>query len=388
MKQDIQKTVLIITDGIGCKPDSICNAFKDANTPTYDKLMKNSPKTLIKTYGTSVGLPDGQMGNSEVGHMTIGSGRILYQDLVKINLASDDGSLATNPALIQTIQDSTRVHLIGLLSDGGVHSHIDHTIALAKIIQDLGKKVYLHLITDGRDVDPKSAIEYIKQIEAICSKNISIATISGRYYTMDRDNRWQRVELGYNAIVKATPSTTQSAQQYIQQSYDNGITDEFILPTALKDYKGMQDGDSVIMTNFRSDRAREITSALGDGNFNKFQREPISLNIATMTKYDDNFKYPIMFPKIPPINTLSQIISDANLTQFHTAETEKYAHVTFFFNGGIEEPMQGEERILIPSPDVPTYDLQPEMSAPKVTQAVTDAMDKGYDFIISPMEIW
>ncbi len=314
--------------------------------------------------------------------MTIGSGRILYQDLVKINLASEDGSLASNSALDDTIQDSTIVHLIGLLSDGGVHSHISHTISLATILQNAGKRVYLHLITDGRDVSPKSAVQYIEQIEAICNKDISIATISGRYYTMDRDNRWERVELGYNAIANATPATTQTHQQYIQESYDNALTDEFMLPVAFGDYKGMQNGDSVIITNFRSDRVREITQALGDKEFSGFHRERISLRIATMTKYDDNFKYPVMFPKIAPENTLSQVISNANLTQFHTAETEKYAHVTFFFNGGTEEPAQGEDRVLIPSPDVATYDLKPEMSAAQVTQAVTGAMEKSYDFIV------
>ncbi len=379
---EIQKTILIITDGIGCKPDSSCNAFKDAIKPTYDKLMVDVPKTLISTHGLSVGLPEGQMGNSEVGHMSIGSGRILYQDLVKVSLAIKDGSIEENVALNDTLEKSSRVHIIGLLSDGGVHSHIEHLIGLAKLAQKRDKKVFLHLITDGRDVAPDSARIYIEQIEAICSEHIQIATIGGRFYTMDRDNRWERVEKGYNAIVKAIPKTELLTMEYVTKSYESKIFDEFLEPVALSGYDGVQENDAVIMANFRSDRAREITMALGDETFEGFKREYTPLNITTLTKYDATFTHPIMFEKEVPKNTLAEVVSSAKLTQLHTAETEKYAHVTFFLNGGVEEPMVGESRVLIPSPDVKTYDMKPEMSAPEVGEAVRNGMDEEYDLIV------
>jgi len=378
----IQKTLLIITDGIGCKPDSSCNAFKDATKPTYDKLMSEVPKTLISTHGLSVGLPEGQMGNSEVGHMSIGSGRILYQDLVKVSLAIEDGTIEENIALTSTLEKSNRVHIIGLLSDGGVHSHIEHIIGLAKLSEKRGKEVFLHLITDGRDVSLSSANKYIEQIENICSDKISIATLAGRFYTMDRDNRWERVEAGYNAIVSATPSTSLDAKSYVNASYAKNIYDEFLEPVALNGYEGMQKGDAVVLANFRSDRAREITIALGNETFDGFERDYLLLNITTLTKYDASFTHPIMFEKAVPKNTLAEVVSNAKLRQLHTAETEKYAHVTFFLNGGVEEPMIGESRVLIPSPDVKTYDMKPEMSAPEVGDAVRTGMDEAYDLII------
>lgn len=377
-----KKTILIITDGIGYKPHSACNAFEDATKPTYDKLFQTAPRALISTHGLSVGLPEGQMGNSEVGHMTIGAGRILYQDLVKISLALEDNSIEENKALNDTLALSERVHLIGLLSDGGVHSHIEHTIGLAQLAKERGKKVFLHLITDGRDVSPTSAQTYLKQIEAICDEDVTIATIGGRFYTMDRDNRWDRVEKGYNAIVKAMPSTTLSPEAYVEESYAKKEMDEFILPVAFEGYEGMKEGDAVLVTNFRSDRVREITAALGNKEFDGFERAYLPLHIATMTQYDASFPFPILFPKLAPVNTLAEVISKAGLRQLHTAETEKYAHVTFFLNGGIEEPYVGESRVLIPSPDVKTYDLKPEMSAPQVGEAVRTAMDEAYDFIV------
>jgi 2,3-bisphosphoglycerate-independent phosphoglycerate mutase len=377
-----KKTVLIITDGIGYKPDSAANAFEAARKPTYEKLFEEVPHTLISTYGLSVGLPEGQMGNSEVGHMTIGSGRVLYQDLVKISLALEDGSLAKNPALVETVGKSRDMHIIGLMSDGGVHSHLTHILGLAKILKGMGKKVWLHLITDGRDVSPTSAPEYLKQVEEILDKDIRIASLGGRFYTMDRDNRWERVEKGYRAIAEAEPGTHFSPVEYVLKSYDEGITDEFIVPAAFEGYQGMKDGDGVIVANFRSDRVREITTALGDPDFDKFARRPLKLNIATMTQYDASFPYPVLFPKEAPENTLAEVISRAGLRQLHTAETEKYAHVTFFFNGGVEEPVEGESRVLIPSPQVKTYDLKPEMSAPEVGEAVRKAMEEGYDFIV------
>ena len=378
----IQKTVLIITDGIGCKPDSTCNAFKDAIKPTYDKLLRDVPKTLISTHGLSVGLPEGQMGNSEVGHMSIGAGRVLYQDLVKVSLAIEDGSIEHNSALNSTLQKSNRVHIIGLLSDGGVHSHIEHIMGLAKLAEKREKEVFLHLITDGRDVSPTSANIYLEQIEAICSDKIQIATLAGRFHTMDRDNRWERVESGYKAMMKAEPITTLDAQSYVRKSYEQNILDEFLEPVALNGYEGMQEHDAVVVANFRSDRVREITMALGDEDFDGFEREYLPLNITTLTKYDANFTHPIMFEKEVPKNTLAEVVSNAKLSQLHTAETEKYAHVTFFLNGGVEEPMIGESRVLIPSPDVKTYDLKPEMSAAEVGEAVRKGMDEKYELII------
>ncbi|CAA6824692.1 MAG: 2,3-bisphosphoglycerate-independent phosphoglycerate mutase (EC [uncultured Sulfurovum sp.] len=378
----IQKTVLIITDGIGCKPDSTCNAFKDATKPTYDKLMEDVPKTLIATHGLSVGLPEGQMGNSEVGHMSIGAGRILYQDLVKVSLAIEDGSIEENIALNDTLEKSNRVHIVGLLSDGGVHSHIEHIMGLAQLSEQRGKEVYLHLITDGRDVSPTSAKTYIEQIENICSDKISIATLAGRFHTMDRDNRWERVETGYNAMVNAQPSTTLDSKAYVTESYEKNILDEFLEPVALNGYEGMQENDAVVIANFRSDRVREITMALGNEVFDGFERDYLPLNITTLTKYDASFTHPIMFEKAVPKNTLAEVVADAKLFQLHTAETEKYAHVTFFLNGGVEEPVLGESRVLIPSPDVKTYDMKPEMSAVEVGEAVRTGMDEKYELIV------
>jgi len=377
-----KKAILVITDGIGYKPNSKANAFEAAKKPTYEKLFKEVPHSLIHTYGLHVGLPEGQMGNSEVGHMTIGSGRVLYQDLVKISLALKDGSLKSNPVLQELFDKSERLHLIGLMSDGGVHSHIDHIIGMAKIAAEAGKQVFLHLITDGRDVSPTSAPEYLKRIEEITGDRIKIATIGGRFYTMDRDQRWERVEKGYRAIVEATPKTDLSAIEYVKESYKKEVTDEFIEPVAFSDYEGMREGDGVLFMNFRSDRMREIVTAIGDPKFDKFKRSPLHLHIATMTEYDKTFPYPVLFKKEPPKNTLAEVISKEGLNQLHTAETEKYAHVTFFFNGGVEEPMLNESRVLIPSPKVKTYDMKPEMSAPQVGDAVLTAMDEEYDFIV------
>ena len=377
-----KKTVLIITDGIGHNSSCSFNAFCNAKKPTYDYLFSNVPYSLIHTYGEYVGLPDNQMGNSEVGHMTIGSGRVLYQDLVKIHLAIKNDSLKDNSVVKSTIEKSNNIHLIGLASDGGVHSHIDHIIALAKIAENKNKKVWLHLITDGRDVAPDCAKIYIKQVIDICNDNIKIATIGGRYYGMDRDNRWDRVELAYNAIANATPKTKDNILDFIDNSYKNEIFDEFLIPTALDGYDGIKDGDGVIFCNFRSDRARELSSVFAKDDFKEFEKKPLNVQIASMTQYDKNIPIPVIFEKDNPTNTLAQVISDAGLTQLHTAETEKYAHVTFFFNGGVEEPFLNETRVLIPSPNVATYDLQPQMSAPKVGEAVKLAMKNQTDFIV------
>ena len=377
-----KKTVLIITDGIGHNSSCSFNAFCNAKKPTYDYLFSNVPYSLIHTYGEYVGLPEDQMGNSEVGHMTIGSGRVLYQDLVKIHLAIKNDTLKDNVIVKNTIEKSNNIHLIGLASDGGVHSHIDHIIALAKIAQNKNKKVWLHLITDGRDVAPDCAKIYIEKVINICNENIKIATIGGRYYGMDRDNRWDRVELAYNAIANATPKTKDNILDFIDNSYKNEIFDEFLIPTALDGYDGIKDGDGVIFCNFRSDRARELSSVFAKNDFKEFEKKTLNVQIASMTQYDKNIPIPVIFEKDNPTNTLAQVISDAGLSQLHTAETEKYAHVTFFFNGGVEEPFLNETRVLIPSPNVATYDLQPQMSAPKVAEAVRLAMKNQTDFIV------
>ncbi|MCT7445125.1 2,3-bisphosphoglycerate-independent phosphoglycerate mutase [Aliarcobacter cryaerophilus] len=377
-----KKTVLIITDGIGHNSSCSFNAFCNAKKPTYDYLFSNVPYSLIHTYGEYVGLPDNQMGNSEVGHMTIGSGRVLYQDLVKIHLAIKNDTLKDNVIVKNTIEKSNNIHLIGLASDGGVHSHIDHIIALAKIAQNKNKKVWLHLITDGRDVAPDCAKIYIEKVINVCNENIKIATIGGRYYAMDRDNRWDRVELAYNAIANATPKTKDNILDFIDNSYKNEIFDEFLIPTALDGYDGIKDGDGVIFCNFRSDRARELSSVFAKNDFKEFEKKPLKVQIASMTQYDKSIPIPVIFEKDNPTNTLAQVISDAGLSQLHTAETEKYAHVTFFFNGGVEEPFLNETRVLIPSPNVATYDLQPQMSAPKVAEAVKLAMKNQTDFIV------
>ncbi len=377
-----QKTLLIITDGIGYHKDSDYNAFFHAKKPTYDLMFKTLPYSLIDTHGLSVGLPEGQMGNSEVGHMCIGAGRVLYQDLVKISLSLQNDGLKNNSAFLNTIHKSKVVHLMGLMSDGGVHSHIEHFIALALECEKSRKKVCLHLITDGRDVAPKSALTYLKQMQNICNENIQIATISGRFYAMDRDKRFERIEIAYHSLMGLN-KTPLSPSEYIQSQYDKNTTDEFIMPACFKNYCGMQDGESFIFINFRNDRAREIVSALGQKEFNGFKREIFKkLHIATMTPYDNAFPYPVLFPKESVQNTLAEVVSQHNLTQSHIAETEKYAHVTFFINGGVEVPFKNENRVLIQSPKVTTYDLKPEMSAKEVTLAVLEQMELGTDLII------
>ncbi|MCW8895898.1 MAG: 2,3-bisphosphoglycerate-independent phosphoglycerate mutase [Sulfurimonas sp.] len=377
-----KKAVLIITDGIGYSSKTEHNAFYNAKKPNYDKLFKDTPHSLIDTFGLSVGLPEGQMGNSEVGHMSIGSGRVLYQDLVKISLALSENTMQDNEELKNLLNASSRLHLIGLMSDGGVHSHIDHFMGIAKIAAAQGKKVFLHLITDGRDVSPTSAQKYLAQVEKHLNDSVKIATISGRFYSMDRDNRWERVQRGYDAIVNATPKTDYEPAEYIGSSYELGDTDEFIAPTAFDGYDGFEDGDSVLTINFRSDRMRELVSAIGDENFSGFSKSHVDVNLATITEYDKSFSYPVLFRKDAPKNTLAEVISSKGLRQFHTAETEKYAHVTFFLNGGIDEPYENETRVLIPSPDVKTYDEKPEMSAIEVGSAVLKAMDEEYDFVV------
>ncbi|MDR2639362.1 MAG: 2,3-bisphosphoglycerate-independent phosphoglycerate mutase [Helicobacteraceae bacterium] len=381
-KKKIQKTILVIADGIGAKPKTPYNAFENAVKPTYDKLFASLPHSLLTTHGLAVGLPRGQMGNSEVGHLTLGSGRILYQDLVKISKAIDERTFAQNKAFNDLLEKSDRIHLVGLLSDGGVHSHIDHILGVAHFAAEAQKTVFLHFFTDGRDVSPTSSPLYLNDAKQILTDHILLASVGGRYYGMDRDNRWERVKRAYDAIVLGTPKATVAAEQYCRDSHAKGVTDEFIEPVASPEYRGMQDGDAVLFLNFRSDRMREIAQLIGDINFRPIEVEKRNVYAATMTEYNQSFRFPILFPKDNPKNTLCEVIAKARLKQFHAAETEKYAHVTFFFNGGAEEPLKGETRVLIPSPKVATYDLQPEMSADPVGDAVVKAIESGFDFIV------
>ncbi len=379
-----KKVILVITDGIGHNTSNNFNAFTNAKTPTYDYMFKNVPHSLIHTYGEHIGLPSGQMGNSEVGHMTIGAGRILDQDLVKINKSIENDTLKNNTVLKNTIVKSNNIHLIALLSDGGVHSHIKHIIEIAKISKNMNKqKVFIHIISDGRDVSPTSACDYIQQIIDICDEQIQIASISGRYFTMDRDNNWDRIEKAYNAIVFAQNKyKSNDILKYIRNSYENNIYDEFIEPLSFQNYNGFEQNDGIIFCNFRSDRIRQISNAIANPKFDKFKVSPITLNIVTMTAYDEKLPLNTIFKKEIPKNILSQIISNNGCSQVHIAETEKYAHVTFFFNGGREEEFLNEKRVLIPSPSVATYDLQAQMSAPQVGIEVIKAMQEKNDFIV------
>lgn len=372
-----KKTLLIITDGIGHSQTKNLNAFKSANTPTYDKLFKETPNSLLATSGASVGLPEGQMGNSEVGHMSIGSGRVLYQNLVKINMSIKDGSLEKNSALKNLLRVKGDIHIVGLLSDGGVHSHIEHIIALVQIAKKSAKKVFVHAIMDGRDVSPTSGISYIKTLE---EKNIDIASLSGRFYTMDRDNRWERVKRGYDALFANGSTCKDKPSDYMAKMYAQDITDEFCEPVSFGN--PIKSSDGVIFANFRNDRVREISKAVGAENFEEFKRDTVPAKVITMTSYDDSYDFEVMFDNKAPKNTLAEVISNAGLSQLHIAETEKYAHVTFFFNGGIEEPYPNESRVLIPSPKVQTYDMKPEMSAKEVCDEVLRGMKSEYDFIV------
>lgn len=378
--EKFKKTILVITDGIGHNPETDFNAFAAANKPTYDTLFETVPHSLIRTSGLAVGLPEGQMGNSEVGHMTIGAGRVLYQNLVKISLACEDGTLEKNSNFQAILSKCKRIHIVGLLSDGGVHSHQNHFESIANLAKKAGKEVFLHPFTDGRDVSPSSGKGFLKRLE---DRNAgTLATVSGRFYAMDRDNRWERVEAAYKTIASARSTTKKTPQEYMDRMYEEGISDEFIEPVAFSGYDGIQENDGIIFVNFRNDRIRELVSAFGNENFDGFKRDKIPLEILTMTRYDDNFDFPVLFETILPSPTLSKVIADAGLKQFHTAETEKYAHVTFFLNGGVETPMVNETRVLIPSPKVATYDAIPQMSAPKVCEATCRAMEEGYDFIV------
>ncbi len=388
----IPKPVLLcILDGWGHSDETDHNAIAQANTPHWDALVKSCPHSLVDASAKAVGLPDGQMGNSEVGHTNIGAGRVVYQDLPKIDAAIESNELSFHPRLLDHI-GKLRItggtcHIMGLLSDGGVHSHQRHIMELARIIGSEGVPVALHLFLDGRDTPPKSALEFVKSCSENLPENVTIATISGRYYAMDRDNRWDRVEKAYRAIVQGkTPTRAPDAVQAVNAAYVLGQTDEFILPTALGDYKGMQKGDGLLMANFRADRARQLLHSLIDPEFNQFETHSIDYgDVLGMVEYSSELAKWIV-PLYPPDeikNSLGEVVSNAGLKQLRIAETEKYAHVTFFFNGGSEAVYEGEDRILVPSPQVATYDLQPEMSAPEVTDKLVKAIQSDkYSLII------
>ena len=362
----VSPVVLVILDGWGHREDTNGNAIAVAKTPIMDSLWAAYPRTLIRTSGKDVGLPDGQMGNSEVGHLNIGAGRVVPQELVRISDAVEDGSLTHNPALVkvcQTVKSNTsKLHLIGLCSDGGVHSHIEHLLGLIDLAKVHGiNEVCIHAITDGRDTKPTEGKFSIKRIEEHLQQTGigRIVSLSGRYYAMDRDRRWDRVEKAYVAMVEDGPGDGRSALDILQASYEAGVTDEFIVPTRLAP-GAIEAGDGIIFFNFRPDRARQLTQVFVDPNFNGFEREFIpSLAFATFTQYDPSFPVEVAFEPQNLSHILGEVIANHGMRQFRTAETEKYAHVTYFFNGGLEEPFPGEDRELIPSPMVATYDKAP-----------------------------
>ena len=375
---------LIILDGFGYLPTDRGNAVKHANTPVFDSIFQNYSHTLIGASGEDVGLPDGQMGNSEVGHLNIGAGRIVYQELTRITKEIREGSLFTNPALLEAMENAKKegraLHLMGLLSDGGVHSHNSHIEGLLLMAKQQGvKDVYVHAFMDGRDTPPQSGKDYIVQLENFMKTHGigKILTVSGRYYAMDRDKRWDRVKLAYDAIVKADAPKADSALSCIEASYHENVTDEFVLPTVIGEgLTTLSAHDSVIFFNFRPDRARELTRAIVDRDFDGFEREYFETTYVTMTQYDKTMPNVIVAYTPQTLdNTLGEYIASKGKTQLRIAETEKYAHVTFFFNGGREEAYANEERILVPSPKVATYDLKPEMSAYEVTDMLINDLE-------------
>ena len=381
--------VLCILDGWGQRDDPTGNAPKLAHTPHFDAVMKG-PHAQLLTHGNDAGLPQGQMGNSEVGHTNIGAGRVVAMDLGQIDLAIEDGSFFTAAALqrfIDKIKESGgTAHLMGLVSDGGVHGHLTHIVAAARAISDAGVPVVIHAITDGRDVAPSSATDFMTQLQEALPDAVRIVTVTGRYYAMDRDNRWERVQTAYDAMANGQGGQAETPGAAIKAAYDAGKTDEFIPATVIGDYAGFAAGDGFFCLNFRSDRAREILAAIADPAFDGFDREqPQMAALLGMVSYSDRHDawFDVVFPKRDIVNTLGAWVAKHGLRQFRLAETEKYPHVTFFLNGGKEEPEKGEDRFMPKSPKVATYDLQPEMSAPEVTQAFVQAIRDGYDMIVT-----
>ena len=387
-----KKTVLIILDGWGLGDTSKSDAIYNANTPFVYSLYTKYPNSKLKTFGQYVGLPKGQMGNSEVGHLNIGAGRIVYQDLAKINLSCEDNSIAQMENLKKSfayaVQNKKPLHLIGLVSDGGIHSHQNHLYKLCQLANKAGvKNVFIHAFTDGRDCDPKSGKGFIKKLE----QNLfgaKIASVCGRYYAMDRDKRWERIKLSYDLMINAKGEKSQNLQESIQNSYNNGVTDEFIKPLIAVDEKNqpiaqIKENDAVICFNFRTDRCRQITTVLTQTSFPEFEMDTLNLHYTTLTNYDKTFKnIEVIYDKENIKNTLGEVLEQNKKSQIRIAETEKYPHVTFFFSGGREKEFVGEKRIIVNSPKVPTYDLQPQMSAPEVTATIISELEKGAtDFV-------
>ena len=388
-----KKVILVIMDGWGIGQIASSDAIQHANVPFVHSLYGKYPHSTLVTCGEAVGLPEGQMGNSEVGHLNLGAGRIVYQELQRINVAIKTGELAKNETLLQAIRyakdNQKPLHLLGLVSDGGVHAHTSHLKAICDICKSEGlENVFIHAFTDGRDTDPKSGFGFVENVEQHLALSVGkIATVSGRYYAMDRDKRWERVKLAYDALVHAVGPTATSALEAIQENYKNNITDEFIKPTIITENGApiatIQDGDAVLCYNFRTDRCREITEVLTQKDFHEFNMNKLNLHYTTITKYDETFKnVHIIFENDNLKNTLGEVLSNHHKKQIRIAETEKYPHVTFFFNGGREVPFEGESRIMAPSPKVATYDLQPEMSAQELTDKLLPEINASTaDFI-------
>ncbi|MCU0349501.1 MAG: 2,3-bisphosphoglycerate-independent phosphoglycerate mutase [Flavobacterium sp.] len=389
-----KKVILMILDGWGKSPDPKVSAIDQAHTPFIDSLYQKYPHAQLRTDGLNVGLPEGQMGNSEVGHMNLGAGRIVYQDLAKINLAVSNKTMKLEKPLIDAfdyaIQNNKKVHFLGLVSDGGVHSHTSHLKGLLEVAQEKGvQKMFVHAFTDGRDVDPKSGLDYINDLTIfIKNTNAKLASVIGRYYAMDRDKRWERVKLAYDLLVHGLGTKSKDASKSIQESYEADITDEFIKPICLVDdnqepIATIQEDDVVIFFNFRTDRGRELTEVLSQNDFHEFNMHKLNLYYVTMTNYDDTFKnIHVIYDKDNITETLGEVLEKHSKKQIRIAETEKYPHVTFFFSGGRETPFEGETRILRNSPKVATYDLQPEMSAFELKDALLPELQKGeVDFV-------
>ncbi|MGP6088464.1 2,3-bisphosphoglycerate-independent phosphoglycerate mutase [Antarctobacter jejuensis] len=385
----MKPVILTILDGWGLREDEANNAPKLAHTPTMDRLTATCPHATLITHGPDVGLPTGQMGNSEVGHTNIGAGRVVAMDLGQIDLAIEDGSFFENDQILsfaaKVKEAGGTAHLMGLTSDGGVHSHSSHLLAAAKALTDQGLKVSVHVITDGRDVPPDSAKAQVDAFEQALPEGARIVSVTGRYYAMDRDNRWERVEKAYRAMIEGDAPTQPDATTGIQASYDADKADEFILPFVIDGYKGVQPGDGVFFVNFRADRAREILAAIGDASFDGFDRDKKDFSaLLGMVEYSDahNAYMTTAYPKREIVNTLGEWVAKQDKTQFRLAETEKYPHVTFFLNGGKETPEPHEDRFMPKSPKVATYDMQPEMSSGEVTDKFLEAIDHGYDLIV------
>ncbi len=386
-----ERVLLCILDGWGISEDTKYNAVYQADTPNYDNFLKNMSHTTLHADGLNVGLPEGQMGNSEVGHLNIGAGRIVYQELTRINNEISGGGFFKNEEFIKAIEhvknNNSSLHIYGLVSSGGVHSSMNHLEALIKMASDNGlKDVYVHAFLDGRDTPPKSAVTFLNEIEQTLKKYElpPIASVIGRYWAMDRDKRWERIERAYNCLILGEGNTAKNSAEAVNNSYENGKTDEFVEPVVIGG-KRISDNDAVIFFNYRPDRAREITKAIAFSDFDGFERKKVLNNVryVCMTRYDETFGLPVAFGPQKLVNILGEVLDANNVKQFRTAETEKYAHITFFFNGGVEEPNKLETRKLVPSPKVATYDLKPEMSAFEVCDNVLGALDnKEYGFIL------